>query len=164
MSYPASPFNGFLQLLGYRMDTPERAFPRWFLHLSLALQPVSPKTPVWTALGLWAQESFCYNTVRPGEFRHARILPFRNFSWETSLGRSCQKSSGEGQLLILYTLPPPIQHLWRTKKVNYLNARILGHESGRYSICSPEKPHNRKWRFVKCFWNDKNSPGNERLN
>lgn len=116
MSYPASPFNGFLQLPGYRMDTHasltlslQKAFLRW-LHLSLAFpcSCLSVPNSASIAHGSHAGEAFCHNLcllARASSQTHLDSS-FRDFSWETSLGKSCQMSPGQVGLFIIYTLPP----------------------------------------------------------
>lgn len=99
MSYPASPFNGFLQLLGFRMDTHASS-------LSLALESLSEVTTSFsgfpmldsasTARDSYAGEAFCHSLCKlPGVGSQAHLdSPFRDLSWETSLGKSCQMSPG----------------------------------------------------------------------
>lgn len=146
MSYPASPFNGFLQLSGYRMDT----------HASLRELFRGDSTPscgkpcsslsvpdsAWTTRGSHAGEAFCHSLMLSGDSSQVYL----NSSFQGPfLGNLFGKilSDVPRRARVVHYLPPALRHLSKTKKVNYLNACIWGHESKRYSIFSPEKLHSR---------------------
>lgn len=76
MSYPASPFNGFLQLSGYRMDTHAslKSLSEEIRHLPEASHaPVFQPPTAWTARGSHVEEAFCHRLMLSGDSSQAYL-------------------------------------------------------------------------------------------